>query len=73
MIQTGNDTEYGLVVLALCIGVGYSLARFIVKVRAFKSVKEVVDLYARKLRPVAVDFSFFVSPMQLSPPVALRI
>src|SRR5437016_13643663 len=28
-IQTGNDTEYGLVALALCVGVAYSFARFI--------------------------------------------
>jgi hypothetical protein len=30
-IQTGNDTEYGLVVLALCVGVAYSFAQFIFK------------------------------------------
>jgi len=30
-IQTGNDTEYTLVVLALCVGVAYSFARFILK------------------------------------------
>jgi hypothetical protein len=30
-MQTGNDTEYALVVLALCVGVTYSLARFIFK------------------------------------------
>ena len=30
-IQTGNDTEYALVVLALCVGVSYSFARFIFK------------------------------------------
>jgi hypothetical protein len=28
---SGDDTEYGLVVLALCIGVAYTLARFVVK------------------------------------------
>ena len=28
-IQTGNDTEYALVVLALCAGVAYLFARFI--------------------------------------------
>ncbi len=28
-MQTGNDTEYGLVVLALCVGVAYSFSRFI--------------------------------------------
>jgi hypothetical protein len=30
-IQTGNDTEYALVVLALCVGAAYSFARFIIK------------------------------------------
>jgi hypothetical protein len=29
--QTGNDTEYALVVLALCVGMAYSFARFIFK------------------------------------------
>jgi hypothetical protein len=28
--QTGNDIEYALVVLALCVGVAYTLARLIV-------------------------------------------
>jgi hypothetical protein len=30
-IQTGNDTEYALVALALCVGVAYSFARFVFK------------------------------------------
>ncbi len=30
-MQTGNDTEYSLVMLALCVGVAYSFARFIFK------------------------------------------
>jgi hypothetical protein len=30
-IQTGNDTEYTLVLLALCVGVVYSFARFTFK------------------------------------------
>jgi len=30
-IQTGNDTEYPLVLLALCVGVAYSMARFVFK------------------------------------------
>ena len=28
-VPTGNDTEYTLVVVALCVGVAYSLARFV--------------------------------------------
>jgi len=30
-IKTGNDSEYALVVLALCLGAAYSFARFILK------------------------------------------
>jgi hypothetical protein len=30
-VQTGNDTEYTLVILALCVGIAYSFARFIFK------------------------------------------
>ena len=30
-VQTGNDTEYTLVVLALCVGAAYSLVRFTLK------------------------------------------
>lgn len=30
-LQTGNDSEYALVVLALCVGVTYSFARYIFK------------------------------------------
>jgi len=30
-IQTGNDTEYALFVLALCVGAAYSFAHFIFK------------------------------------------
>src|SRR5215472_5842964 len=32
-IRTGNDTEYTLVVLALCVGVAYSFARLVFKSR----------------------------------------
>jgi hypothetical protein len=34
-IQSGNDTEYALVILALCVGVAYSFARFISKSELF--------------------------------------
>jgi hypothetical protein len=30
-LQSGNDTEYALVILALCVGVAFSFARFISK------------------------------------------
>lgn len=34
-IQTGNDTEYTLVIVALCTGAAYSCARFILKLSSF--------------------------------------
>jgi len=43
-IQTGNDTEYALVVLALSVGVAHSFARFILK-------PVPVDLVARSILP----------------------
>lgn len=74
-LQTGNDTEYALVVLALCIGVAYSFARFIFKLPLFRSAEEVVsNLCARKFLPFAPVASCFISPIPLSPPaLALRI
>lgn len=74
-IQTGNDTEYTLVILALCIGAAYSFTRFIFKFCPFKSAEEVVSkACAAKLLPFAVLGSCFVSPIPLSPPaLALRI
>ncbi len=74
-IQTGNDTEYTLVILALCVGVAYSFARFIFKFPLFRSTEEhVSNLCARKFLPFAQPGSCFVSPIPLSPPgLALRI
>jgi hypothetical protein len=54
-IQTGNDTEYALVVLALCVGLAYSFARFIFKSALLGFVaKSVFASYAQK--------SFFSAP-----------
>jgi len=41
-MQTGNDTEYALVVLALCVGVAYSFARLIFKSALFGFVPKSV-------------------------------
>src|SRR5712664_237865 len=74
-IQTGNDTEYTLVALALCIGAAYSFTRFIFKFCLFRCAGEVVsNACAAKLLPSPLCCSFFVSPIPLSPPdLALRI
>jgi hypothetical protein len=54
-IQTGNDTEYALVVLALCVGVAYSFARFV-----FKS--PLLGFLARSVFASCPQKSFFSEP-----------
>jgi hypothetical protein len=54
-VQTGNDTEYALVVLALCVGVAYSFARFI-----FKSA--LLGFVAKSLFTSFAQKSFFSAP-----------
>src|SRR5215468_8394641 len=67
-LQTGNDTEYTLVVLALCVGVAYSFARFILK-------PGVLGLVARSVVPSNQKFCLstltehvFSPPDAASPP-----
>jgi hypothetical protein len=73
--QTGNDTEYALVVLALCVGVAYSFARFIVK-------SALLGFVAKSLFASCGQKSFFSAPSSFtslpfdatsSPPIPLRI
>jgi len=74
-IQTGNDTEYTMVLLALCIGTVYSLARCIFKSPLVRSAAAFVsDLCARKPLPCFSCNSLAVIPFSPSPPsLALRI
>ena len=74
-IQTGNDTEYALVILALCVGVAYSFARFI-----FKSA--LVGFVAKSVFASCAQKFFFSVPCSLTfllfdatspPPLPLRI
>jgi len=71
--QTGNDTEYAFVVLALCVGVAYSFVRV-----TFKS--ELLAFVTTRL--VATDLKFSFVPGRVvsllldgtgPPPVPLRI
>jgi len=41
-MQTGNDTEYALVIFALCVGVAFSFVRFIFKSALLGSVAQSV-------------------------------
>jgi hypothetical protein len=74
-VQTGNDTEYALVVLALCVGVAYSFARFIFK-------PALLGFLAKSLFASCAQKSFFSAPSSFtsllfdatsSPPLPLRI
>ena len=74
-IQTGNDTEYALVVLALCVGVAYSFARFIFKSALLGFVvKSVSASYAQKSSFFApCGFTLLLFDSTSSPPLPLRI
>jgi hypothetical protein len=74
-IQTGNETEYSLFVLALCVGLAYSFARFILTFPVFRSAGNLAsNLCACKLLAFTLRGSSFISPIPLSPPtLALRI
>jgi hypothetical protein len=74
-IQTGNDTEYSLVILALCVGVTYSFAHFI-----FKS--PLVGLVGTAVFASCAQRSFLSAPNRVTsllsdatspPPLLLRV
>jgi hypothetical protein len=73
-LQTGNDTEYTFVVLALCAGVAYSLKWFMTGMTLPDSQAETI-LYRRsgtQLFPLTNRFSSLAFP--LGPPTAaLRV
>jgi hypothetical protein len=73
-VQTGNDTEYAVVVMALCVGVAYSLARFILKLSPLdRFAKSVLSFAAKKVPFFAHDFAFLPSNAASPPPLPLRI
>jgi hypothetical protein len=74
-IQTGNDTEYALVILALCVGAAYSFARFISK-------STLLAFAAKSVFAPCLQKSFFCTPCSFTlllfdatspPPLPLRI
>jgi hypothetical protein len=74
-LQTGNDTEYAFVVLALCIGVAFVLARLGISVRRCSLARRLVsipcaaDPSARALSLISQVLSSSSDP----PVVSLRI
>jgi hypothetical protein len=71
-IQTGQDTEYALVVLALCVGVVYALARLVVSLGPRLSfITDVPNLPGIRgsllflIHPIALDSASGSSPLNL--------
>jgi hypothetical protein len=74
-VQTGNDTEYALVVLALCVGVAYSFACFIFKsaLLSFLAKGVLASCPQKSLFSASCGFTFLLFEATGSPPLPLRI
>jgi hypothetical protein len=72
--QTGNDSEYPLVILALCVGAAFALARLIATLplnfpasSISYALQSALNSSAFLIRPAALAFA------SGSPPLSLRI
>lgn len=73
-LQTGNDTEYALVVLALCVGLVYSLASIIFTSSVAWSLRgNVFAAFAHKSLLLARRSFALVFFSSSSPPPPLRV
>ena|SRR6267378_714151 len=74
-VQTGNDTEYALVVLALCVGVAYSFARFIFKpaLLGFLAKSLFASCAQKSFFSASSSFTSLLFDATSSPPLPLRI
>ncbi len=70
-IQTGNDTEYTLVVLALCVGVAYSFTRFIFKSALLGFVAK--GIFQKSFFSAPSSFTLVLFDATSPPPLPLRI
>jgi hypothetical protein len=73
-LQTGNDTEYTFVILALCVGVAFSLKWFIPRISFPNSQTETIS-YPRLHSSFSL-ISTWCSAVAIQanpPPAALRI
>jgi hypothetical protein len=71
-MQTGNDTEYALVAVAMCVGVAYSFARFIFK-SALRFVTESVLAFYPQNSFFARPCSFTLLPFEATSPPSLPL
>ena len=72
VLQTGNDTEYPLVILALCVGAAFVLARLIVTLApnfsmfsVGYSLQSTLISWFLSARPPALDLASASSPLSL--------
>lgn len=74
-LQTGQDTEYSLVLIALCLGVAYVLARFAIKFSLRSLCENLISIPGLHNSHLSRGIDcFFVVPIDASPPpLALRI
>jgi hypothetical protein len=74
-VQTGNDIEYALVALALCIGVVYSFVRCVFRFSLQRCARELnSNSYADRHLLAFGWYPFLATLLPTSPPVlALRI
>ena len=73
-IQTGNDTEYTLVIVALCTGAAYSFARFVMKSPRIGFVAQ--RLFAPCVQKSSLSarcFTLLLTDAASPPPLPLRI
>src|SRR5260370_18165400 len=72
-VQTGNDTEYALVVLALCLGVAYSFARFMFKsaLLGFAAKSVFPSCFLKSYLSTSSSFSFLLFDATSPPPLPL--
>jgi hypothetical protein len=74
-MQIGNDTEYVLVVLALCVGVAYSFACFVFKfgLLDFVAKSVFVSCSQKSFSSAPGSFTSLLFDATSSPPLPLRI
>jgi hypothetical protein len=73
-LQTGQDTEYTFVVLALCVGALYALAKLIVSFcPELAAARFSSDFCRYKVSLFPFNWSAALTPHSESPPLSLRI
>jgi hypothetical protein len=72
--QTGNDTEYTLVVLGLCVGAAYALGRFLLNTRFVRhKVSRLLDNSVAPCAQAAIAFLYLPEIASSPPALSLRI